>query len=82
VAIHCSNNDSCAAQGMSNAVCCARAALFSGQSCLKPIEVSCQSSCIPVDHLKVGCKPTTCGPNETCVNSDCSMPGYDICVPR
>ena len=82
VAIHCSNAASCAAQGMPNAVCCAHAALFSEQVCTKPIEVSCQDTCSPVDHLKVGCTAATCGPNEICVNSSCSMPGYDICVSR
>ncbi len=82
VPIHCSSSDSCAAQGLPTGVCCAHAALFSGQVCTKPIEVSCQSSCGTVDHLKVGCTAATCGPNELCVNSNCSMPGYDICVPR
>jgi hypothetical protein len=83
VPIRCSGSDSCAAQGMPNAICCAHAALFSDQVCIKPIEVSCQTSCSPIDHLKLGCKASgACAPNELCVNSTCSMPGYDICVSR
>jgi serine/threonine protein kinase len=82
VPIRCSDKAGCVAQGMPNAVCCAHAALFSGQVCTRPIEVSCQPSCSPVDHIKVGCSPSTCGANEVCVNSTCSMPGYDICVAR
>jgi len=82
VPIHCSGPASCAAQGMPNTTCCAHAALFSGQVCTMPIEVSCQASCSPIDHIKVGCTPKTCGPNEVCVNSNCSMPGYDICAAR
>jgi serine/threonine protein kinase len=82
VQIRCSSSASCEAQGMPNTVCCAYAATFSGQVCNKPIEVSCQRSCGPVDHFKVGCKASTCAPNEVCVNSNCSMPGYDICASR
>lgn len=83
VPIRCSGAASCEAQGMPNTVCCAYSALFSGQVCTKPIDVSCQRSCSPVDHFKVGCnKATSCNPNEVCVNSNCSMPGYDICASR
>jgi serine/threonine protein kinase len=82
VPIRCSGPDSCAAQGMADGVCCAWTALFSGQACTKPIEVSCQKTCGQPDHFKVGCAKSNCAANEICANSDCSMPGYDICVSR
>ncbi len=82
VPIRCSGADSCAAQGHEGQVCCAHSALFAGQACTKPIEVSCRQTCGGDDHFQVGCTARACGADETCVASDCSMPGYDICVSR
>lgn len=82
VPIRCSGPDSCAAQGHAGQVCCAYSALFSGQACTRPIEVSCKPSCGGNDHFQVGCTTGACGADEKCVASDCSMPGYDICVLR
>jgi len=83
VPIRCSTPESCAAQGHAGDVCCAHVALFAGQACNKPIEVSCKATCESSDHFQVGCAKGACSnPNEICAESDCSMPGYDICVPR
>jgi hypothetical protein len=81
VPFRCSDPESCASQGRAGDFCCAHVALFAGQPCTTPVEVSCQPTCTGRAHLQVGCARGGCGKNLVCAASDCTIPGYDICVP-
>jgi hypothetical protein len=87
VPIACSSNDNCVSQGTPSYTCCATVGGQGQGTCSNStvaFDVSCQADCTQQDQVPVGCnkQPNTCPDpqNQTCITSQCTLPGYNICI--
>jgi hypothetical protein len=81
VPIECSSHENCVSQGLASYVCCADTT-YNGGQCNVATDVSCQSACDPNSgQFQVGCGTNDpCPVNQSCIQSSCSLIGYDICI--
>ncbi len=85
VPIECSSNDNCVSQGNPGYICCADANNAGTGNCTNytvASSVSCQADCSQQGQVPVGCSQQVqdCPyPNQTCIVSICTLPGYTIC---
>jgi len=86
VPISCSSNDNCISQGTPSYVCCANVGGTGSGNCANSAiatDVSCQADCTQQNQVPVGCDTNlqNCAdPQLQCITSQCTLPGYDICI--
>lgn len=88
VPVSCSSGDNCASQGNAGYICCG---LPNGPQSQNPncngfsmaSAVQCQATCdAQQGEFEVGCSTTTqncIDTAQTCINSQCTLPGYTLC---
>ena len=86
VPVSCSSDANCVSQGTPSYVCCANVGGQGSGGCANSAiatDVSCQADCTQQNQVPVGCDKqlqNCADPQLTCYTSQCTLPGYNICI--